>query len=106
MLTTEGDIAIAGMGGVGIATGGTTIVTFCAPPEKRPILMSLIGVTYALAAAAGSLLGGAFSDRATWRWCFYINVPIGALAVGAILIFFHLPSAVKPVEADCKEMLL
>ena len=98
--------AIAGMGGAGIATGGTTIVAFCAPPEKRPILMGLIGVTYALAAAAGPLLGGAFSDRATWRWCFYINVPIGALSVGAILIFFHLPSAVKPVEADWKETLL
>ena len=37
---TEGDLAIAGMGGVGIATGGTTIVAFCAPPEKRPILMA------------------------------------------------------------------
>ena len=98
--------AIAGMGGAGIATGGTTIVAFCAPPEKRPILMGLIGVTYALAAAAGPLLGGAFSDRATWRWCFYINVPIGALAVGAIVIFFHLPSAVKPVEAGWKETLL
>ena len=57
--------------------------------------MGLIGVTYALAAAAGLLLGGA-----------YTNVPIGALAVGAFQIFFHLSSAVKAVEADCKETLL
>ena len=63
-------------------------------------------MTYARAAAAGPLLGSTFSDRATWRWCFYINVPIGALAVGAILIFFHLLNAVKPVGANWKETLL
>ena len=98
--------AIAGMGGAGIATGGTTIVAFSAPPEKRPILMGLIGVTYALAAVAGPLLGGVFSDRVTWRWCFYINVPIGAFVVGVILIFFRLPNAVRPIEADWREKLL
>ena len=98
--------AIAGMGGAGIATGGTTIVAFSAPPETRPILMGLIGVTYALAAVVGPLLGGVFSDRVTWRWCFYINVPVGAFVVGVILIFFHLPNAVKPIEAAWREKLL
>lgn len=98
--------AIAGMGGAGIATGGTTIVAFSAPPEKRPILMGVIGVTYALAAVAGPLLGGVFSDRVSWRWCFYINVPIGAFVVGIILIFFHLPNAVKPIKVAWKEKLL
>lgn len=98
--------AIAGMGGAGIATGGTTIVAFSASPEKRPILMGLIGVTYALAAVAGPLLGGVFADRVSWRWCFYINVPIGAFVVVVILIFFHLPNAVKPINANWKEKLL
>lgn len=98
--------SIAGMGGAGLSTGGTTIVAFSAEPKKRPILMGLVGVTYALAAVAGPLLGGAFSERVTWRWCFYINVPIGAFVVAVILIFFHLPSAVKPIKADWKEKIL
>ena len=98
--------ALAGMGGAGIATGGTTIVAFSAPPERRPILMGVIGVTYALAAVAGPLLGGVFSDRVSWRWCFYINVPIGAFVVGIILMFFHLPHTVKPIKMNWKEKLL
>ena len=81
-------------------------MAFSAPPEKRPILMGVIGVTYALAAVAGPLLGGAFSDRVSWRRCLYINVPIGVFVVGVILIFFHLPNAVKPIEVNWKEKLL
>ncbi|KAI1193539.1 MFS general substrate transporter [Nemania serpens] len=98
--------AIAGLGGAGISTGGTTIVAFSATPEKRPALLGLVGVTYALAAVAGPLLGGVFSDSVTWRWCFYINAPIGGLVVGAVLIFFHLPKAVKPVPASLREKML
>ncbi|KAK6083264.1 major facilitator superfamily transporter [Seiridium cupressi] len=98
--------AISGVGGAGIATGGTTIIAFCAPPRKRPTLMGLLGVTYAVAAVAGPLLGGVFSDRVTWRWCFYINLPIGAVAVAVIWIYFHLPSAAKPAKATWKEKVL
>lgn len=98
--------AISGVGGAGIATGGTTIIAFCAEPKKRPVLMGLIGITYAVAAVAGPLVGGAFSDRVTWRWCFYINLPIGGVSALVILFFFHLPSAAKPVKANWKEKIL
>ncbi|KAI1350262.1 MFS general substrate transporter [Xylaria sp. FL0043] len=98
--------AIAGLGGAGISTGGTTIIALSAEPRKRPILMGVIGVSYALAAVAGPLLGGVFSERVTWRWCFYINAPIGALVVVVILIFFRLPSARKHPEVAWKEKLL
>lgn len=98
--------AISGVGGAGISTGGTTIIAFCAEPKKRPKLMGLLGATYGIAAVAGPLLGGAFSHGVTWRWCFYINLPIGGLAVGVIWIFFHLPSAAKIIEADWKEKIL
>ena len=98
--------AISGVGGAGISTGGTTIIAFCAEPKKRPTLMGLLGATYGIAAVAGPLLGGAFSHGVTWRWCFYINLPIGGLAVGVIWIFFHLPSAAKTIEADWKEKIL
>ncbi|OQE04513.1 hypothetical protein PENVUL_c032G04602 [Penicillium vulpinum] len=98
--------AISGVGGAGIATGGTTIIAFCAEPKKRPTFMGLLGITYDVAAVAGPLLGGAFLDKATWRWCFYINLLIGFVVAVIIVFFFHLPSAVKVQAATWKEKVL
>lgn len=90
--------AIAGLGGAGISSGGTVIFAFCVEPKKRPTLMGLIGVAYTIVAIIGPLLGGAFSDRVTWRWCFYINLPIGFVAIAAIVFLFHSPAATKSTE--------
>ncbi|KAI9656215.1 MAG: hypothetical protein M1821_004878 [Bathelium mastoideum] len=98
--------ALSGVGGAGIATGGTTIIAFSAPPKKRPIFMGLLGASYALAAVAGPLLGGVFSDKVTWRWCFYVNLPIGGVVAGITLIFFRLNTEAKTIKASWKETIL
>jgi MFS transporter, DHA2 family, glioxin efflux transporter len=98
--------AIAGLGGAGLSVGGTCIVSFTVPPAKRPMMMGVIGMTYAIAAVLGPLVGGAFTDRVTWRWCFYINLPIGGVAALVVFFFFHLPAAAAPPQVSWMKKLL
>ncbi|KAK5460830.1 hypothetical protein LTS15_002893 [Exophiala xenobiotica] len=98
--------AIAGLGGAGLSVGGTSIVSFTVPPAKRPMMMGVIGMTYALAAVLGPLLGGAFTDHVSWRWCFYVNLPIGGVAAVAVFFFFHLPAASAPPQVPWAKRLL
>ncbi|KAJ4049489.1 hypothetical protein NW756_006732 [Fusarium oxysporum] len=98
--------SIAGLGASGIAPGVYTIPAFIAEPEKRATYTGFIGLSYGIAAVAGPLIGGGLTDGASWRWCFYINLPIGGLAVLVILLTFKTPTGVKVVDATLKEKLL
>lgn len=66
------------------------------PLEKRPKYQGLLAATFGLAAIAGPLLGGVFASKTTWRWCFWINLPIGGLAL--ILLVFLLPYKPAPKQ--------
>ncbi|KAF2968951.1 hypothetical protein GQX73_g4595 [Xylaria multiplex] len=83
--------AIAGLGGAGIFSGVTIIMITMVPLRKRPMFQGLFGTIFGLASVLGPLVGGALTDAATWRWCFYINLPIGAVAAFCI-IFILKPS--------------
>ncbi|KAF7563402.1 hypothetical protein G7046_g741 [Stylonectria norvegica] len=98
--------AITGLGAAGIGTGTYTIIAFVTEPQNRPMYTGVVGVSYGFASVIGPLLGGVFAEKATWRWCFYINLPIGGISALVIFFFFHTPSGAKPVEAPLREKLL
>lgn len=80
--------AVAGLGSAGIFSGALISIANIVEVERRPALFGAIGAVYGVASVVGPLMGGAFTDHLSWRWCFYINLPLGA--VTAIGVFFML----------------
>ncbi|KAF2651563.1 putative efflux pump antibiotic resistance protein [Lophiostoma macrostomum CBS 122681] len=98
--------AIAGAGGAGITSGAWTILAFSLPPEKVARLSGVLGATYGSAAVTGPLLGGVFTDYVSWRWCFYINLPIGALSILIIAFLFQTPNTATSSPLPLPQKLL
>ncbi|GAB1197136.1 hypothetical protein APSETT444_006426 [Aspergillus pseudonomiae] len=87
--------AIAGLGAAGLFSGALIIIAQTVPLNRRPIFAAMMGSMYGIASVAGPLMGGAFTDRLSWRWCFYINLPFGGVTGCFILFLFKAPKSVK-----------
>ncbi|ATZ46819.1 hypothetical protein BCIN_02g01710 [Botrytis cinerea B05.10] len=90
--------AISGMGASGIFSGGLTISHGLVRPKIRPLYISIVTSVYGIAAIAGPLLGGVFTDseRLTWRFCFFLNLPFGGLAILIVALQYKVPPRPQP----------
>lgn len=88
--------AIAGIGSAGIFSGATVIIAQIVPLAKRPIFVGLMGSVFGISSIIGPLMGGAFTDNVTWRWCFYINLPVGGFTMVVLFIFLAVPHNPQP----------
>ncbi|KAF2877682.1 major facilitator superfamily domain-containing protein [Massariosphaeria phaeospora] len=90
--------AITGLGASGIFAGSLVVITTIMPLHKRPIWQGTLNATFGIASIVGPVLGGALTEGVSWRWCFYINLPIGGFAAAVIVILLHLkPAATEKV---------
>ena len=96
--------AIQGVGGGGIIILANISVSDLFSMRDRPMYYGLFGATWAIAGALGPIVGGAFTTNVTWRWCFYLNLPIGGVSLVILILFLHIESPKTPLLAGLRSI--
>ena len=88
--------AVQGLGAGGLMVGAQAIVGNIVSPRERGRYVGLFGAVFGFASVIGPLLGGVFVDNLSWRWIFYINVPIGVIAL--VVVASQVPGQLSRVH--------
>ncbi|WP_395360387.1 DHA2 family efflux MFS transporter permease subunit [Streptomyces sp. YH02] len=83
--------AVQGLGGGGLMVLSMAIVGDLVSPRERGKYQGLFGAVFGATSVLGPLLGGVFTEQLSWRWVFYINLPIGIVALFVIAAVLHIP---------------
>jgi EmrB/QacA subfamily drug resistance transporter len=92
--------ALQGIGAGGVMTLAMATVGDLVSPRDRGRYQGYIQLVFVLASLAGPLLGGLLVDQLSWRWVFYVNLPIGALALAVLAAHLHVPAQRRPAKID------
>ncbi|AIR98158.1 MDR family MFS transporter [Streptomyces glaucescens] len=83
--------ALQGLGGGGLMVLSMAIVGDLVPPRDRGRYQGLFGAVFGATSVLGPLLGGVFTEHLSWRWVFYVNLPVGVIALAVIAAVLHMP---------------
>ncbi|MGV4987996.1 DHA2 family efflux MFS transporter permease subunit [Streptomyces sp. NRAIS4] len=83
--------ALQGLGGGGLMVLSMAIVGDIVPPRERGRYQGLFGAVFGATSVLGPLLGGLFTEQLSWRWVFYVNLPVGVVALAVIATALHIP---------------
>jgi EmrB/QacA subfamily drug resistance transporter len=92
--------AMQGIGAGGLVVGAQAIIADIVPPRERGRYAGLIGSVFAVASIVGPLLGGFFVESLSWRWIFYVNLPLGSVAIAIVVLRLHLRAPHKRHRID------
>jgi DHA2 family multidrug resistance protein len=97
---------LQGVFGAPMLPMGQSILLDINPPEKHGQAMAIYGMGVMVGPILGPILGGWLTEVYTWRWCFFINVPVGIAAAGGILLFIHGDRHATPPKLDIPGFLM
>ncbi|KAJ7615653.1 ABC transporter [Mycena polygramma] len=99
--------AVSGVGAAGMYVAMFQVVAQVTRLEDRPKLFGMFGAVFGLSSIVGPLIGGAFTDHVTWRWCFFINLPIGGVSLTAVTLILKaaLPLGSDPTKRSWSDIL-
>lgn len=86
---------IQGLGGGGLIILSQAIIADVVPARERGRYMGVMGGVFAFATLTGPLLGGWFTESIGWRWVMWFNLPLGAVAIAAVVIFLRIPQRLR-----------
>ena len=92
--------AIQGIGGGGLMLLAQAIIADVVPARERGKYMGLMGAVFGLSSVVGPLLGGWFTESLSWRLGFWLNIPLGAIAILAAVFFLKLPKKSQRARLD------
>ncbi|KAK2758259.1 dynein heavy chain [Arachnomyces sp. PD_36] len=97
--------ALQGWGASGVLGGTLIVINYVAPPKNHPLLIGTWMAVFMISNILGPVIGGAFTSGVSWRWCFWINLPIGGPIIVLLLLFLRIPKHIKPAPATWTEII-